>query len=454
VLALLVSPRAAHADAKADIQAKAKQAMDQYDQMDYDTARKLLTQAVVLAKKAKLDKDPVLAKVYVDLGIVAFAVPDADAAKVAFQTAVQIDPKVQIEAAYRSPDMNKLLDEVRSEQAGGSPGEPMTPSADCASVTGLQHALIENGKAAAALPVEATVGTDIQPAKVSLWYRGEGASDFTEVKMARSGCKYTASIPPAGTRGSVVHYYVAAYDAANKVLAEKGSAASPNIIELAGGSGTKGDEEDPLGTGGKSKKDPDASGGDVTEKVEGPSGPSHVFIAAAGGTGFGYVTGTTEGGNAVKQCCIGNSLVIVTPELGIMIGKQMSIGVAVRLGFPVDANVPGHATLAWAGLARFRYALDDSGEGVRVLGQAGVGIIRNTIKLDNPMMGEDTDIVAQGPLLFGGGIGYTKKLSSAVAFIFDVSALVGVAVTKSALASPALNSGITADLSLGLAVGL
>ncbi len=456
VFALLVSVPRAHADARADVSAKLKAAMESYDLMDYDVARKLLNQAVAMAKRNKLDKDPVMAKVYVDIGIVAFAVPDQDAAKVAFLSAVQVDPKIQIDAAYRSGDMAKLLEEARQEQTAGAPGEAMAPSADCASVTGLQHSLIDSGKVGAPLPVEALVGADVQATKVSLWYRGEGATDFTELKMSRQGCKFTASIPPAGTHGSVVHYYVAAYDTANKVVGSKGSASSPNIIELAGGGGGhSGDEEDPLG--GKKSHKPD-DGGDVSTNVEpssGSGGGAHMYAVAVVGTGVGYVTGTTEGGNQVKNCCLGNSVLVLTPEIGFAINKQLSVGAVVRLGFPVDANVPGHATLAPAGLVRVRYALGEDGEGLRVFGDAGFGFIRDTIKLDNPDMGQDTDIVAQGPLLFGGGVGYTKRLTGSLAFVFDASALVGVAVTKSiGMSAPALNSGITADLSIGLAVGL
>jgi hypothetical protein len=457
VLAWLVPTHPVRADARADVQTKLKQAMESYDLMDYDVARKLLNQAVAMAKRNRLDKDPVMAKVYVDIGIVAFAVPDQEAAKVAFLSAVQVDPKIQIDAAYKSPDIAKLLEAARVEQAGGTPGEAMTPTADCASVSGLQHSLIDSGKSGVALPVEALVGADVQASKVSLWYRGEGATDFTEVKMTRQGCKFTAAIPPAGTHGTVVHYYVAAYDTGNKVIGSKGSATSPNIVELGGASGHTGDDEDPLGGHHDAAKKP--SGGDVTTTVEASSGSgaggNNPYAIVMGGTGIGYVTGTTEGGNQVKNCCLGNSVLVLTPEVGIRFGKQLSIGLVARLGLPVDANVPGHATLAPAGLVRVRYALTDTGEGLRIIGDAGFGFIRDTIKLDNPNMGQDTDIVAQGPLLFGGGVAYIKKLSGSLAFVFDASALIGVAVTKSiGTSAPALNSGLTADLSVGLALGL
>ena len=52
--------------------------------MDYDAAKKSLNQALAIAKKAKLDKDPVTAKAYLDLGIVAVRRRRPRRAKLAF----------------------------------------------------------------------------------------------------------------------------------------------------------------------------------------------------------------------------------------------------------------------------------------------------------------------------------------------------------------------------------
>ena len=119
----------------------------------------------------------------------------------------------------------------------------------------------------------------------------------------------------------------------------------------------------------------------------------------------------------------------------------------------------GHSTLAPAGLLRFRYAFSPSGDGVRVMGQAGFGILRNTLKIDAMTAnmttgGGDTDIVAQGPLLLGAGLGYAKHISDNVVFVVDLSALAGLAVTSKLGSATALNSGVSADLSLGLAFGI
>src|SRR5262245_18237303 len=102
--------RTAHADTKAheDIQPETQEAMENLDLLEYEEARKLLNQALTIAKKGNLEKDPVVAQVHVRLGIVYFAgLNDAESAKLSFMNAVEVDPKVQIDAAYRTPEMSK-----------------------------------------------------------------------------------------------------------------------------------------------------------------------------------------------------------------------------------------------------------------------------------------------------------------------------------------------------------
>lgn len=461
VLALLLAGGVAYADPKSDADKAAKAAMESYDLMDYDAAKASLQKAIAAAAKAKLDKDPVSAKLYVYLGITSFAGGDADGAKKAFTAAVKIDPKVQIEAAYKAPELTKLLDSVRGE-AGGTPG-PVDPGdgTDCASIKGLQFKEPDGGKTGTAQPIEAYLAADITAARVVVMYRPEGATDFTEGKLTKSGCKYTGSIPGTALKGSILHYYVAAMDANNRPIsgATAGSSRTPNLLEITagsgGGSGTPGDGEDPLN--GKKGGGGGGGGGGVTKGTTITGGkPAKVFIGVSGGTGFGYVTGITEANNEVQTCCVGNSLVVLTPELGYYVNPQLSIGLAGRVGFPLGANVDPpnakHSTIAPAAVVRVRYALAESGEGLRFMGQLGGGVMRNTIKLQMQANGGDTDIVAQGPLLVGAGIGFMKRLTGNLAFMADVSAMAGIAVVDK-LGTARLNTGIGGDVSLGLAVG-
>jgi hypothetical protein len=454
VWALLVAMGTAQAGPKQDVQSKIKEAMESYDMMDYEAARKLLTQALSIAKKNRLDKDPIVARAHIDMGILSFVNQETEAAKLSFLSAVQIDPKIQIDPAYKSAEMAKLLEQARSEaKDGGGDDEPVDMTgdggSDCASVKGVEHKLIDSAKAGVSVPIEATVGADVSATKVALMYRPEGATEFVEVKLKKQGeCTYVGSIPKAAMKGSVVHYYVGAFNEVGKQIAGKGSEGSPNIIELSagsGGGGGGGDNEDPIG---------DTDGGSVTSGVTVDRKRAKILIGLAGGAGSGYVTGQTEGMNTVKNCCLGGPVVVLQPEIGYYISPQLSLGIAGRIGIPVGANVEGHATAAPAGLLRLRYALSRRGDGLRFMGQVGVGVLRNTIKLDNSMPGMDTDVVAQGPVLLGGGIGFARALSGSIAFIADLSATAGIAAFSMPGLSPQLNSGFGFDLSIGLQFGI
>ena len=446
--------RVADASPKGDIQTKIKEAMENYDLMDYDAAKKLLNQALAIAKKNKIEKDPIVAKAHLSLAIVEFVNKDTDAARLSFLSAVQIDPKITIDPAYKTAEMAKLLEQARKDATGSGAVDPTPPpsaasSVDCGSVQGVQHSIIDSAKTGKALAIEAYVGSDVKAVKIAAMYRAEKATEFTEVKLKKEGdCRYTGSIPATAMRGALVHYYVAAFNDVGKAIAGKGTSGSPNIIELTAGGGatTAGDKEDPIGGGG-------GGGGSVSSNVTvGPKRP-RVMLAVAGGVGGGYVSGETEANNMVKNCCFGPAPLVVMPEIGYFVNEQLIIGLAGRIGFPVGANVDGHATAAPGALVRVRYALAPNGEGIRFMGQLGFGIMRNTITLDNSEPGMDTDVVAQGPLLVGGGAGFTKRLAGAISLMVDLSALAGIAVVKSMGPAPVLNNGFGADLSIGIQVG-
>jgi hypothetical protein len=467
VIALGLFTAPAWAGPKEDIQRKTKEAMENYDLMDYAASKKTLEAALAAAKKAKLDKDPVTAKVYLSLGIASFADGDQDGAKAAFAAAVAIDPKIQIDAAYKSPELNKLLEAAKT--GGGTTatggGEPTEGGADCAGVKGLQHTIIDTAPGGRALPIEVMVGSDVTSTKIGVFFRAEGSVEFVEGKLTKQGeCKYTGEIPSSAMKGGLVHYYVAALNDNGKAVASRGSSGSPNIIELTaavrGSGGTGSDNEDPINGTKKTTatKPVETSGGEISGGVTVGGKPPKVYFQLAGGTGFGYVSGKTEFGNPVENCCIGNSLVVLTPELGYHANRQLSIGIAGRIGFPIGANIDDpskgkSSTMSPSVLLRARYALSKNGEGLRVMGQAGAGIIRNTIKLKESMDGMDTDIVGQGPLLIGAGVGYMKRLSGNIAFVGDLSVLGAIAVVDKVGNAPNLGNGIGADLSVGISFG-
>jgi uncharacterized membrane protein YgcG len=478
------APRSAQADPKAkkDIEQKMTQAMENYDLLEYEEARKILNQALTIAKKAKIESDPITAKVHLRLGIVYFAgLQDPESAKLSFLNAAEIDKSIALDKAYATPEMQKLLAEAKAEAGGsgdtgggdtgggdtgggdtggGDPGGDPALAIDCAAVTGVQHTIIEEATRGKPLAMTAAVGADVQPAKVAIMYRPRGATDFTEAKMALSGeCVFGGAIPNDALSGDVVHYYIAAFNQAGKLIASKGSAGSPNIIEVTGrvaaGGGGGDDDDNPLGGGGGGGGGGgDSSGGD--DRGGGGGGKAKrntVFIALVAGSGGGLVSGETEQqGNAVK-CCFAPQLVHVMPEIGFYLSPQTALSVAGRIGFPIGANIMGHATAAPGGMVRITHWFAPTGGGLHVVGGLGGGIMRDTIKLegvaDETM---DTDIVAIGPAWIDVGAGYTAQLGGGLALLAQLNAIVGIPVV-SEVGSSKLNFGVHIDANLGIVLG-
>ena len=113
----------------------------------------------------------------------------------------------------------------------------------------------------------------------------------------------------------------------------------------------------------------------------------------------------------------------------------------------------GHSTIAPAGLVRLSYALSDRGSGFHLSGEAGFGILRNTITLATQDPTMNTDIVAQGPLLLGSGIGYTFRISDGFAFLLDLDAIAGIAVADKLGTAIHLHTSVSADMCIGFALG-
>ena len=435
-VAVFASPAIAEADqgdkGKKEVQAKSKKAMESFDMLEFEAARAALGDALSTAKKHKLDKDKVVARVYLNLGIVEFAgLKDEDAARTAFASAVAIDPDIQIDVAYKTDGMAELLTAVKKggggKTAGGgedlfAEGGDTGGGADCDAIEGIDHTLIEAGKPGVSQTINARVGSGVGAEKVTLFYRAQGSVDFTAVPMKKGkGCSFQGEIPASAMKGEAVHYYVAALKG-KKSLASRGSSGSPNIIELAGAGGSD-VEDNPLGGGG-------GGGADVTGEVEtgGGGGKKTVFVSLALGTGGGYVTGTTEVAGSDVGCCFAPALLHLLPEIGYYFSRQMSLSAAFRMGFALGANVMGHATAAPAGLLRLRYAFDESGSGFQASGSIGGGIIRHVVKVEEAPSGMDADTTASGPFLIGAGLGYLKPISGSMNFVGEVNALAAAPV--------------------------
>lgn len=429
----------ARADARDRLKKKSSQAMEAYDFLEFAKAKKLLNEALVFAKRNDLADDPVAAQVHINLAIVYFSgFQDEGTARLELLRAVEIDPSVEIPLGYQSKGLSALLDEARAEaDAGGGGGEGGGDG--CGSVEGLEHDLVDASPSGVATTIEAKVARRMKPAKVSLFYRASGADEFVEIEMERDGkCRYVGEIPGDAIAGDFVHYYVAALDRRGDRIDGNGSRRSPNLIEVKSPLGDDG--ENPLGDG--------DDGGD-----DSGSGGRTLFLSLGVGSGGGYVTGNTEQEKSPVGCCVAPALLHVLPEIGYYFSPQTAVSVALRMGFPIGADIENHATGAPSILVRMRRSFSAEGGGGFWSAAVGGGVIRHTVKLQAPEPGGGTtDTTASGPLLLGAGAGYAMGLSGSVDLVAEFLALAGVPVGP-APSNTDPNFGLQFDFNLGLVVG-
>lgn len=437
----------AHADPAtlSQIEKLSRKAMESYDILDYEEAKKLLNEALAQAKTKGLENEPIVAKAYLSLGIIYFSGEnDVESARVAFISAAKIDSEISIDPAYRTAAMEELLSKVKAE-FGGAASEPTSGTGDgvdCASLEGTSHTLVDSSPSGRDIDIEAHVGDGLDAAQVTLYFRPHGvlgaSTDFTSVKMAKhDGCRYAGKIPSSATSGSVVHYYIDVKNSAGKVVAQKGASGSPNIIEMTSGD----DGDNPLSGDAKLKK----SG----SKSSGPGAPK-VLLSVGLGSGMGYITGETEQFMSPVNCCFAPAPLHVLAELGYYLSPSSSISAVFRLGFPVGANIMAHAIAAPAGMVKLKHWLSPDGQGLHWSAAIGGGVIRQIVTLQDAVDETmDTDTTAMGPFFVGGGVGYTKLVSEPLYFTATFDTTVGIPVIDT-IGNSVLNFGIQFDASVGL----
>lgn len=483
-VAVLWSP-GAWAGPRADVQRRLSGAMESYDLLEYEAARKLLLAAIELAKEGGLADDPLTARVHLALGIVYFAgLQDKPAAKRAFVEALTIDPQVLLDPAYKTPEMSALLESLREKVARSAPPPREAPregsDVDCLTLSGLRHRAIESAARGSALRITAALGGDIEAQRVSVFYRAVRASEFQEVRLTRErDCMYVGAIPAAALNGELLYYYVAALGKSGLVVASSGAAGAPHLLELTGAAVVEPrrpppdvrdvrdgrDERDPRDP--PVRVEPERPRGDSAGELPAPRRgdgrvgatvspsrprPARFSVALGAASGLGYVTGETEQLRNDVKCCIAPGWFTLVADIGYALAPRWTLGAAVRLGFPIGANIDGHSPLGPAGFARVRYSFSSSPSTLYLAGQLGGGFIRNTLKLSDTADPEmDTDVVALGPLLAGGSIGYAAGLGSRLALRFELTAIMGVPVV-SELGTSRLNFGVQMDATVGLGV--
>jgi hypothetical protein len=412
-----------------------KKAVDEYQNLNFEEARKLLKSAIEVCGQTGLENHPVTARTYVHLGIVTFTgFKQRDEAVKQFRKALEIQADIKLDKILATPEVQEVYDEAVEQQSQAATAKKPPP--EVKSGEGIEHTPITKAPQGSAIAVKATVDPSLGAKKVVLSFSADGADDFAEREMkedpAVSGA-YIGEIPASATQGGAVDYFIEALGDNDAVLAAKGSANKTLKIAMLGPNGQ------PLNAG-PHKGKPEKPAADDT--------PTWLFgLGIGSGVGWASGNGEINSMNMVNPAGFAMSkLGHVVPEVGYYISPEFLLSVQLRYqhvtgGTPFyleqtdnscgSDHICQPGSYAFAGFARATLFFGEGDFRTYVAGTAGLGTIRHVATFESQthcgMMHNQTciDTVPSGPVFVGAGAGIMYNVTPAFALTFGTNALLG-----------------------------
>ncbi len=299
-----------------------RKAVDAYQHLEFETAVKLLNEALEVSERAGLVLHPVRARTYMTLGIVTLGgFKQRDQAIKYFHKALQIQPEVRLSAGLANPEIQAAFDEAIASLGAN---DELSPD------KALVHEPVHVGQAGRPVPITVLPDKDLGASALVLRYRAATASAFTDLPLQKGPTgAFEAAIPASATTGQQVVYFIEARRADGSVIVRRGSAADPMVVALV-----------------------EAAKPAVAETVHPTSTKAspQFYFALLGGTGVGTASGTgEETQNSVTSSGIAWTRAgQLAPEIGYFITPRLRLGVQARLQLVTGAT-PYHVPNPAAG---------------------------------------------------------------------------------------------------------
>lgn len=440
-----------------------REAMELYDELEFELARRALEDAVSLIRDARLQDHLVAAKTYGNLGVLfAGGFKDPEQAARHFQAALAVKSDFDLPGPYRTPEAVAALEAARSGGESAS-SEALPPAAPVSATAEANRAKGASDLAVLRCPTsgEAFSGGDVtlrcvttpgfRPAAVVLHYKQQGRGEFKQLPMRPKTTRnnkalWSASIPAREVGGKWLPFYFEARDDGGQTLARSGRYESPSILTVKGGdagvrASARGrrhdddaderDEEDQdegegEGEGGNDEENPLLK----DKQARGHKRRGKFFVSLGVGTGGGYaadpgVEAYRDYSRSFTPGLAFGGAGHVLPEIGYMVTSTFALSLQARLQYipRPDTVTAGGAV---AGLAR---ALFFSGTGpgrfYGILSAGGGEGFRLKVEAVTNDRGVVQDTVRGGPFVGGAGAGYTHDLGKTFEFMLESNLLAG-----------------------------
>jgi hypothetical protein len=441
-----------------------KKALRIYEELDVETAVKILKQAIELCNLEGLDRHRAAARSHIHLGVVYVSgLKLHDQGLAEFRRALGIDPVIRVTKSVSNPEVEAVFAEALAKGAepplpslvAPSPASPepakapaAIPALGVARESAINHPPVTEASAGKAVEIKAQIPRSLRAEKIVLAYRIGTQGEFLAREMRpieNAPDWYQEKIPADATQSAQVSYYIEAQDDDGQPLMASGTQVAPHQIKIVS----------------ETSESAESIGAAKGESNRALAATPFWFVFAAGGGG-GYFSGTPEmnsandSGKPLKSS--GTELAALghlAPELGYFHSEHVLFSLQGRFQFVTggqDVNYGGKtyraSKTALAGLAKVSYFLREPSEHFQpfVALQAGLGEIRYPVTTSpllgcgaNGGVGNCKDTVRGGLGLFGASAGFAYMLSDTMGLYASLSSLIG---------SP--NLAVDCDLNLGV----
>ncbi len=427
-------------------------ALEEYDNLNFDKARKSLNEALDLCSKKGLDNHAIKARTLIHVGVVILGggITERDAAIKEFQKALAVDPNIKLTSRVANPEVQSAFDEAaKSVPTMPSTDSPVeTPAAQTratpkvavepeAPTMGLEHTAIKSAAQGAAIPISVTTDAALEAKKVTLAYRPEGAAEFVRVELKEySKGNWSGSIPDSATEGDEVAYALSVQNEAGEAVGTHGSPEAPIVITLKAGR--------------HAEKDSGDAEPEEAERAEPVLLPTW-FFGLSVGSGIGWASGYGDVNNQdkVTPAFGASKLGHVLPEVGYFVSPDLLLSLQLRIQ-SVSGATPFRSTPpmmmcgadqvcepakgALAAFAKMTWLYGEAPFLPYLSLSMGAGQIRHLAgfpgKNDNcgsniMMPVKCVDTVTAGPILFGPGAGFILNATPNFGFTVGVNTLLG-----------------------------
>ena len=101
-----------------------KKAVDEFENLNFDQARKILKDALDACSRSGLDSSQIAARTHVHLGVVLFAgFKQKDEALAEFKKALEIAPEIKLDKLLATPEIQEVFDQAVEAEKGSKGGK-------------------------------------------------------------------------------------------------------------------------------------------------------------------------------------------------------------------------------------------------------------------------------------------------------------------------------------------